>query len=85
MKLYNVPRNSYIQIQDLTLLFSHLDGMYSVCFTSEGDRMHLAAFADVEVIPKPENWKCDTKSLYMPTYKGESNDDHIPKQHAVNS
>ena len=85
MKLYNVPRNSYIQIQDLTLLFSHLDGMYSVCFTIEGDRMHLSAFADVEIIPKPKNWKCDTRSLYMPTHKEVSNDDHIPKQHAVNS
>lgn len=56
MKLYNVPQNSYIQFQDLTLLFHHLDGMFSVCFNKLGDRIHLAAFADVEVIPKPEDW-----------------------------
>ena len=50
MKLYDVPRNSTIVLEGgEELEFKHIDGMYSVCVTKEGNVVHLAAWADVQV------------------------------------
>jgi hypothetical protein len=63
-KLYDVPRNSKIRLvgdkthppahRDFdeleTLLFINIDGMYSYCKDSDGNTVHLAANADVEII-----------------------------------
>lgn len=50
MKLYDVPRNSTIVLEGgEELEFKHIDGMYSYCLTKEGNVVHLAAWADVQV------------------------------------
>jgi hypothetical protein len=54
MNLYEVPRNTKIKFKDnegneTTLLFGHVDGMYSYCTDDNGNVVHLAAWADVEV------------------------------------
>jgi hypothetical protein len=50
MKLYDVPRNSTIILQNgEELEFKHIDGMYSYCVTKEGNVVHLAAWSDVQV------------------------------------
>lgn len=64
MKLYDVPDNSKIRLivdgdvppaapelkKNDVLTFSHIDGMYSLCFDSEGNPVHLIATAEVEII-----------------------------------
>jgi hypothetical protein len=55
MKLHNVPRNSKIKVKFGTdevevLDFSHVDGMYSLCFDSAGRPVHIAAWTEVEVV-----------------------------------
>jgi hypothetical protein len=56
MKLYKVPRNSKIRVWDEgrthyeDLDFSHVDGMYSLCFNADGVPVHITAWADVEVL-----------------------------------
>jgi hypothetical protein len=50
MKLYDVPRNTRIRIEDLELMFHHIDGMYSLCQTDDGETVHLAAWTEVEVV-----------------------------------
>lgn len=32
------------------LLFSHIDGMYSLCFDSDKHPVHLAAWTEVEIV-----------------------------------
>lgn len=50
MKLYDVPKNTRIVLEDDTeLMFNHLDGMYSVCYTDSGSIVHLAAWTDVTI------------------------------------
>ena len=61
MKLYNVPKGSYINYRekdvDIDLFFDHLDGAYSYCLTPEKNVVHLSAWADVKVFEgKPEGW-----------------------------
>jgi hypothetical protein len=48
MKLYDVPRNTRIVLEDDTeLMFDHLDGMYSVCYNDSGSIVHLAVWTEV--------------------------------------
>ena len=63
MKLYEVPRNTKVRVRENfasppgapelkkgdEIMFHHVDGMYSYC-TRDGEVVHLAAWADVEVI-----------------------------------
>ena len=54
MKLYNVPRNSRIQLSDGTELnFHRVDGMYSYCTTDDNKPVHLAAWSEVLVVLQP--------------------------------
>lgn len=65
MKLYEVPRNSYIRIVDPhaevpvgafglnageVIKFGHIDGMYSYCKSLEGNTVHLKAWTEVEIV-----------------------------------
>jgi len=64
MKLYNVPRGSKIRVvgdvkstptspiieEQEVLNFSHVDGMYSYCTNSDNEVVHLAAWAEVEIV-----------------------------------
>lgn len=59
MKLYDVPRNTFIRVKDhdyndIVLLFSHIDGMFSYCVNEAGDVLHLAAWSDVEIVGDDE-------------------------------
>ena len=58
IKLYEVPKNSRIRIEGLEvngvlteeLNFHHVDGMYSYCTTDDDEIVHIAAFAECEII-----------------------------------
>jgi len=58
MKLYDVPRNSRIKIEGLTvngvltedINFHHIDGIYSFCTTDEGDVIHLPSTLECKVM-----------------------------------
>lgn len=55
MKLYDVPRNTWIVVtlvdgSKLRLHFHHIDGMYSYCVTEKGDVVHVDATTDVEIV-----------------------------------
>jgi hypothetical protein len=54
MRLYDVPVNSKIKIDDTVLNFKHLDGMYSLCYTEDGKPVHPACFTKCEVIEEEE-------------------------------
>lgn len=55
MKLYQVPRESWVRTAQTGELFffDHVDGMYSFCRNAEGKVVHLAAGTEVEVLDKP--------------------------------
>ena len=67
MKLYDVPRNSMIRLlakpvtpmvsvpPDDVVRFSHVDGMYSLCYNNDGSICHPAAWTEVEVIGRWEH------------------------------
>jgi hypothetical protein len=64
MKLYDVPRNTKVRVLDEIKVppgapeikkgevidFDHIDGMYSYCHNAAGQLVHLAAWAEVEVL-----------------------------------
>jgi hypothetical protein len=50
VKLFNAPINSTIKVDGQVLDFRHVDGMYSLCFDSQGRPVHIAAWAEVEVL-----------------------------------
>jgi len=68
MELFNIPENSKIivkgniktppaspQVKKGDILqFHHIDGMYSYCKNTDGEVVHLAAWADVDVIKEEE-------------------------------
>lgn len=68
MKLFNVPEYTYIRVKEDTytpvggllsntgdvLKFIKIDGMYSICKNHAGEVVHLAAYADVDIVGVPE-------------------------------
>ena len=64
MKLYNVPRHTKIRLISTEsgppasidpqvgeeYMFHHCDGMYSLCYDSEKNRVHLPGWSEVEII-----------------------------------
>jgi hypothetical protein len=54
MKLYEVPRKSYIMLEGNQYWFDHIDGMYSFCHDMKGNIVHLAAWTEVEVVEECE-------------------------------
>jgi len=55
MKLYNVPRNTKIKVNDLILNFKHIDGMYSLCYDMDNNPVHVGACIEVEIIEETEH------------------------------
>lgn len=52
MKLYTIPRNSYVKLEDGEIVFfGHIDGMYSYCVVPEGVTL-LGASTEVEMSSK---------------------------------
>ncbi len=49
MKLYEVPRNTWIKVAGIRFLFHHIDGMYSLCIDEQGSIINLAASTEVEI------------------------------------
>jgi hypothetical protein len=56
MKLYEVPRNSWIKFEGELYLFHKIDGMYSVCYC-QGQVVHLAAWREVEFVGEHEGFE----------------------------
>lgn len=55
MKLYEVPKNTWIKVKLAgktfeRLFFDHLDGDYSVCTDESGNTVHLAGWTEVTVV-----------------------------------
>ena len=64
MQLHEVPRGSKIKVksdnkvppgapeikEEQILIFNNIDGMYSHCFDLNGNVVHLAAWAEVELV-----------------------------------
>lgn len=70
MKLYDVPKGSYVRIIDPhagvpvgsfglnvgeVIKFGHIDGMYSYCTSLEGNTVHPKAWTEVEIVNPPSN------------------------------
>ena len=65
-KLYDVPRNSIVKLKEKPIIpiaspqpndvlkFSHLDGMYSLCYNHDNTPVHIAAYTEVEIIGRWE-------------------------------
>lgn len=65
MKLFECPNNSKVVLKSTesgppasinpkvgeVYTFKHVDGMYSLCYNSQGQPVHLPAWSTVEVIP----------------------------------
>ena len=63
MKLYNVPRDTWVRVVEPELpppsgaaatagqriKFGHIDGMYSFCHDADGNIVHLKAWTEVEI------------------------------------
>lgn len=57
MLLYEVPRNTWVKIEDIEepILYHHADGAYSYCTLVNGDIIHINAWTEVEIINREEN------------------------------
>lgn len=49
MKLYEVPRKTWIKLNGKRYFFDHVDGMYSLCKDEQGQIIHLGASTEVEI------------------------------------
>lgn len=58
MKLYEVPKKTYVKVKDkdLYVFFDHIDGAYSYCIDSEDNLIHLLASTEVTIIDPPPTW-----------------------------
>ena len=52
--LYQVKRNTYIDVNGVKLFFDHLDGMYSYCITMNNEVVHIGATTVVRPLRKKE-------------------------------
>jgi hypothetical protein len=51
MKLYEVPRKTYIIFEGEVIYFDHIDGAYSYCKDLKGNIIHLSASTEVSILP----------------------------------
>jgi hypothetical protein len=49
MKLYEVPRNTMIELEGREYFFHHIDGAYSLCYDVDGNIVHISANAEVKI------------------------------------
>lgn len=56
MKLYKVPRNSYIVLNNRTYFFKHLDGLRlsALCLDKNNNPIHIPAYAEVTLLNSPK-------------------------------
>lgn len=48
MKLYEIPPESYIKLEDgQFFFFYHVDGAYSLCYDKDKNRVHLSASTEI--------------------------------------
>jgi hypothetical protein len=53
-KLYNLPRRSYFEFNNLIYFFDHIDGMYSYCLTlAPTEVIHFGACTPVVPLKAP--------------------------------
>lgn len=61
MKLYDVPRNTWVRSIEPDckdeFKFGNLDGMYSYCHDRQGNVRHYQAWMEVEIIENPNDSK----------------------------
>lgn len=64
MKLYDVPDNTKVRViagqrvppdhppvpSGTELTFTHVDGMFSLCFDDDNNPVHIAAWTEVEIV-----------------------------------
>lgn len=60
MKLYNVPRNTWVKSleldsEGLVFFLEHIDGMYSFCRDKERNIQHYKAWMEVEILQEQTN------------------------------
>ena len=54
-KLYNLPRCTYFEFDNVPYFFDHIDGMYSLCHTlSPVDYIHFGASTPVVPLKAPK-------------------------------
>lgn len=48
MKLYEIPQESYIKLEDGQIFFfDHIVGAYSLCYDGDMNRVHLSASTEI--------------------------------------
>jgi hypothetical protein len=61
-KLYELPRDTIIRLENQLFLFKRIDGMYSICIDTKGNIIHIKCYADVEVVNENDGeWLVDLK------------------------
>ena len=58
MKLYKVPRNTWVRTLDEEgdiFFFDHIDGAYSYCIDEQGHITHYSASTEVEIFSDSRN------------------------------
>lgn len=50
MKLYKVPSNAKIRVNNIVLNFERIDGAYGVCFDNDGNEARLPTWIEVELL-----------------------------------
>jgi hypothetical protein len=59
-KLYELPRDTIIRLDNQLFLFKKIDGMYSICIDTKGLTIHIACYTDVEVVNENDgSWLVD--------------------------
>ena len=54
-KLYNLPRESYFEFDNVPYYFDHVDGMYSLCITTNNKGIiHFGATTPVVPLKAPK-------------------------------
>lgn len=53
-KLHDIPRNTYVRspLNNKVYMFSHIDGMYSICTNMLGDTINFAAWSEFHPLVK---------------------------------
>lgn len=69
MKLYEVPRNTYVKLEEdsrgppggesfsegTIIKFGHIDGMYSFCWDKDKNIVYLPAWLEVSLVKEENN------------------------------
>lgn len=50
IKLYEIPKGSFILLDEELITFHHVDGMYSYCTDTKGNPVHLSAVTPLKKV-----------------------------------